>query len=158
MAAYDPNFSWKVAGLQSVDAGTAGRVFKEIEESGEELTPQAVVNASRDEDAPLHKEFEWRDDIAAEKYRCQQAQSMIRNLVIVNATDEEEHPKYERAYVSTPGGKNVYHTIQATLNNEVWKEHLLMTAKREMEQFIAKYRRIESLAGVISAMEHALSE
>lgn len=155
MAAYESRFSWKVNGLYHVDAATAGKVFQEIEDSGVDLTPQAVVDASRDEDAPLHNAFEWDDDIAAEKYRCSQAQAMLRNLVISKVTDEEEREgKGEvRAYVSGPGGNNVYRTIQATLKNEVWKAHLLMTARREMEQFLAKYRRIEELATVVNAID-----
>lgn len=44
------------------------------------LRPQAVVDAARDEDSPLHGAFEWDDGIAAEKYRLDQAQRLIRSF------------------------------------------------------------------------------
>lgn len=156
MAAYE----YKVKGLYSVPAQVAGELFEKLEASDTGLTPQAVVDASRPEDAPLHNEFEWRDDVAAEKYRCEQARKMI-NVVIVKSVDRDEEEEtgkrvYDRAFVSTPDGIGSYHSLHTTLNNEVWKAHLLMSAKREMEQFIAKYRQIEELAGVVSAISDYL--
>lgn len=47
------------------------------------LRPKAVVDAARPEDSPLHKEFEWDDGVAAEKYRLEQAQQLIRSFRVV---------------------------------------------------------------------------
>lgn len=154
MAAY--SYEFKVKGLQHVSAQTCGEVFEELENSETGLTPQALVDVSRPEDAPLHDEFEWDDEAAAEAYRRDQARKMILNIVIVKADEEGNKKEPVRAYVSAPGGKGQYVAIQSALNNEVWKAHLLMEAKREMEQFVCKYKRIEELASVVDAIREYL--
>lgn len=58
-----------------------GEVCLELEKEGR-LTAKNLVDVSRDEDAPLHNEFEWSDDIAAEKYREVQAGYIIRSVEI----------------------------------------------------------------------------
>lgn len=154
MAAY--SYAYKVKGLQHVSAQTCGEVFETLEKSETGLTPQALVDASRSDDAPLHGEFEWDDEVAAEAYRCDQARKMILNVVIVKA-DESGNPKDPvRAYVSAPGGKGQYVAMKSALSNEVWKAHLLMEARREMEQFVNKYKRIEELASVVNAITEYL--
>ena len=58
-----------------------GEVCLELEKKGR-LTAKNLVDISRDEEAPLHNEFEWSDDIAAEKYREVQAGYIIRSVEI----------------------------------------------------------------------------
>lgn len=41
------------------------------------LTPEAVVEAARPADSPLHRRFEWDDAAAAEGYRREQARHLI---------------------------------------------------------------------------------
>ena len=49
------------------------------------LRPQAVVDAARDKDSPLHGAFCWDDTEAAQRYRIIQAQALIRSFrVTVN--------------------------------------------------------------------------
>ena len=154
MSAY--TYEYKLPGLVDAPAQVVGEIFEELEKSETGLTPQALVDASRDEEAPLHDEFEWRDDVAAEKYRCDQAAKIIRNVVIVKSQDDEERKAPTRAYVSIPGNEHRYVAVKAALDNAVWKEHLLLTAKREMQQFYGKYRRLDELAGVLDAIAEYL--
>ena len=71
-------YKWKVAGLMPVDAQTAGEELNRIYTKNGALNPADIVDESRPEDAPLHDCFEWRDDVAAEKYREQQDAPGIR--------------------------------------------------------------------------------
>ncbi len=58
--------------------------LKEIaKRDGGKLRPQAVVDAARDEDSPLHNAFCWDDTEAARLYRLDQAQRLIRRFKIV---------------------------------------------------------------------------
>ena len=66
MAAFECKYSYRVPGLQKAPAEVTGRVFEELANSEGGLSPRTLVDASRDENAPLHNEFEWRDDVAAE--------------------------------------------------------------------------------------------
>lgn len=133
---------------------TVGEVCEQLEKSERGLTPQALLDASRDENAPLHNEFEWDDTVAAEKWRLEQARLLIANIRIVRSNDEQERNAYkERGFVSTPGNKGVYVGMQTALNQEKLRSYLLDQAKRDSQSFIAKYRRLQELAEVCEAME-----
>ena len=66
MAAFECRYSYRVPGLQKAPAEVTGRVFEALANSESGLSPRTLVDASRDVNAPLHNEFEWRDDVAAE--------------------------------------------------------------------------------------------
>lgn len=156
MAAF--NYAFHVPGLQKNSIETISRVLNELAESEEGLTPKTLLEASRDENAPLHNEFEWNDGIAAEKYRQYQAQKIIQNVYIKYSTDEQERKeKQERAFVPVPGGQSVYVTLKSALTNEEWKSHLMEEAQRDIKVFVAKYRRLTELQGLIHEMEALLT-
>lgn len=64
-------------------------------ENGNKLRTADIVEAAEPKEAPLHPCFEWRNTIAAHKYREYQA----RNLVLEVKTFNVETKKDERAYV-----------------------------------------------------------
>lgn len=152
MAAFECKYSYKVPGLQKAPAEVTGKVFEELANSEKGLSPRTLVDASRDVDAPLHNEFEWRDDVAAEKYRLTQAQGIITNLRIVTI-QADGGKALDRAFVVKPGGESQYVFIQNALSREDWKDHLIEEARRECKAFLGKYRRIKALAGITDAME-----
>lgn len=157
MAAF--RYAYKVEGLQKTSAQIAGEVMEQLEQTEEGLTPQSLVDASRAEDAPLHDEFEWDDDVAAEEYRKVQARKLIQNVVILAAEKSEEKPaETTRAYVSAPGRESRYIPVRTALSDKVFKAHLLMMAKREAAQFAAKYRAVKELCSVIDAIDKFLTE
>lgn len=147
MAAYE----YRVKGLYSAPAQAVGELFEKLEKSKAGLTPQSVVDASRDKKSLLHNEFEWDDKIAAEGYRRNQASAIIRNVVVVKATTDEEERRV-RGFVSIPGGTTNYVTIEHALKRDEWREHLMKQAKCDMLEFEAKYRVLTELADVIAAM------
>ena len=152
MAAYEYVFK----GMYKVPAQTVGEVLEGLERNGG-LTPKTLLDSQRDENAPLHNEFEWDDTIAAEKWRLDQAQRMIQSIRIVQTDDTEERKAYrERSFVSTPGGRNVYVSMDTAMHKEEYRNHLLEQAKRDSEVYLAKYRRMEELAAVVTAMEDFL--
>ena len=67
--------------------------LKEIaKRDGGLLRPQAVVDAARPKDSPLHGAFCWNNTEAAQKYRLLQAQQIIRSFRV---TIEDNGAKYE---------------------------------------------------------------
>lgn len=60
-----------------------------VDVHGKSLRPQHVVDAARPAESPLHAHFEWRDDIAAERYRIEQAKGLIRVHVTVSTRPVE---------------------------------------------------------------------
>ena len=54
--------------------------LRKLEDKDGRLTPEAVVEAARSEDDPMHSYFEWDDAKAGEKYRVDQARTLIRSV------------------------------------------------------------------------------
>ena len=151
-----PAYEYAVKGLHKVPAQQMGEFFEQLEHSASGLNPESVLDASREEGTLLHDEFEWDNDVAAEKYRLNQAQEMMTclRIVIAETDDTEERTVYrERGFVSIPGGKSAYVSIRSAMTNDVWREHLMEQARRDMETFCAKYQRLGELAPVIQAMK-----
>lgn len=143
-------YTWKTKNLFKTDANTAGQIFEELENTIG-LTAENVVNVSRDEDAPLHYEFEWDDEVAAEEWRKRQAQNMISNLSIVLVETEDEDATPVRAFYATE--LHHYENIRAIITNEEKKDDLLIKAIRELQAFKKKYRILSELQTIFSAID-----
>ena len=98
------------------------KAIVELETRQGTLSSQVVVDEARDISSPLHPFFQWDDSIAAEAYRIQQAESLIRRVKIETvvsdttitsvryvsmrgsdvADDEQEEKAPSRNYVSIP--------------------------------------------------------
>ena len=157
MAAYKYSYG-EMSKLFKNPAEVAGEVCRQLAESEKGLTPKTLVDASRSKTAPLHNEFEWKNNIAAEKYREEQAACIIRHLIIVRI-DQEEKPKYrDRSFVFTGEKKTGYVPLDKALNNEIWRANLLNSAKRDMQTFVAKYHRLNELSTIINDMNQILGQ
>lgn len=153
MAAYE----YKVKGLYKVSAQVVGEICEELQNSQQGLTPETLLEVASDKSCPLHDEFEWRDDVAAQKYRLHQAATMIRAVTIVIESGKAEQTN-ERAFVSKPGGESAYVSLKNAISNDTWREHLLKQATDELRWFQGKYRRLEELAGVNAEIDKFLRE
>lgn len=151
MAAYE----YKVPGLFKCDAQVAGEICEELQNSPQGLTPETLLAVSRDESSPLHNDFEWRDDVAAHKYRLQQAADLIRCITIV-IDSNDANQQNERAFVVKPGRESAYVSLKNAISNDVWREHLLKQAKDELRWFQGKFRRLDELAGVNAEIDKFL--
>jgi hypothetical protein len=90
--------------ITAVSAQTIGDELSRIQREDHAVTPTAVVNAARPDDAPLHPAFEWDDVIAAEAHREHQARTLIRSVTVIR--DEKREPVYTHVqsigYMPTP--------------------------------------------------------
>ena len=142
-------YQWKGPGIMPVDAQTAGEELSRIYDQHGTLEPETIVNESRPEDAPLHDCFEWRDDIAAEKYRQHQAANIVRTIVVIESA--EQKPKEGvRAFVRS---NEHYEPIQVTVNDADKMTALLQSALRELAAFRRKYQMLSELAPIFESIE-----
>lgn len=150
-------YKWKTYNYKT-SAAVAGSVCEELDRTVG-LTPENLVDASRPEDAPLHQEFEWNDELAAEEYRKTQARLLISNLSIVI---EEQKQEPVRAFFSLQSGfrKNsgLYESTIMILGDDQKREKLLETAKKELEAFKKKYQLFSELADVFEAINLVVNE
>lgn len=135
---------WKVKGLYKADAQ---KVADEI--GSGQITPQEVLEKAKDLNSELHKCFEWDDTIAAEKYRLQQARSIIINLVYVPKKEEEQSVRC----FSLTSKVSTYQPTQQFLVQEDEYQTLLKRALAELEAFKRKYHTLAELEAVFEAME-----
>lgn len=130
-------------------AQTIGEECERLESEGR-LTPKALVDESRPDDAPLHGCFEWNDTVAAEMYRQTQAAYLIRS-VEVTVTESSEPT---RAFVATVSDDvREYKTVGYMLRSSDGREALLDSARRELLSFRRKYQTLHELAGVFEAID-----
>lgn len=142
-------YRWKKGSVVAADPQVAGEVCAELERSVG-LTQANLVEASRDEDAPLHGCFEWDDEVAAEKYRENQAGYIIRSLeaVVVEGSDPQ------RAFLNIVSeGARSYSSTEVLLRDETSREAVLAQAMMELEAFRRKYAGLEELAELFAAMD-----
>lgn len=141
-------FTWKDGSRHSVSAQVAGEVCSALERQNQ-LTAKNLVEVSRPEDAPLHKEFCWDDEKAAEMYREQQARVLIRHVVTVSETEE----KPIRAFINLEVEDAEYYRIDTVLSSEDKYEKMLTRALAELRMFEKKYADLASLKPVFQAID-----
>ena len=135
-----------------VSAQVAGEECERLESEGR-LTPQALVDESRPEDAPLHGCFEWDDTVAAEKWRQAQAAYIIRSVEVT----VEESAEPVRAFVATISDESrEYRSVGYVLRRADSREALLDSARRDLLAFRRKYQTLHELADVIAAIDGAI--
>lgn len=94
-----------------LDAQAVGEELERIRiANAGKLDTTVVVQEATAETSPLHKAFTWDDTDAAYKWRLSEAQSMIRNIVIVEEqTGEVQKAFYTIQTVTTDGERENYY-------------------------------------------------
>lgn len=76
-------YEWKIRSLaKGIDANLALQELERIESVYGVLSAENILSESRNDNAILHPLFEWQEDVAAEKYRMQQARFILNNIHI----------------------------------------------------------------------------
>ena len=94
-------YEFKQGARFKVDADTVGNELARIQKEHGVTTPKAVVDVARPEDAPLHPAFEWRDDVAGEKFRHWQARNLIKSVHVVTDNDGKRDSDQFMVHVPT---------------------------------------------------------
>lgn len=139
---------WKINGIFKADAQ---KVADEIIAIGEEATPAQILEKARNEETELHKCFTWDDSVAAEKYRLQEARTVVRLLVIEREEDDPE-PVRQFFKVSNDHDVGYKQTILIVRDQDEYKA-LLRQAKAELTMFKNKYKTLTELEGVFEAID-----
>lgn len=144
-------YEWKTASYIKVDANVAGKQCEQLEKTVG-LTPKNLLDANRDESAPLHNEFEWQDDIAAEKYREGQARHIIACLCVRAETTAGEQSEPVRAFLKIEP-ESEYQSINVILQSADSHVAMLSMALRELEAFRKKYKALAELKPLFDVIE-----
>lgn len=155
-------YVWKI-NKYPVDAQVAGETIEDIKnKSGKDfIEPEELLEASRDENAPLHCCFEWDNNIAAEKYRIRQARELIQNVTVTimkeNLTPEG---KIYRAFVNVAdyNDKGKYVPVNVAMEVKDYRKQILENALFELQNFKRKYQDYVELSKVISVIDEVVED
>lgn len=144
-------YEWKTASYIKADANVAGKQCEELERTGG-LTPKRLLDANREKSAPLHNEFEWRDDIAAERYRENQARHIIACLCVRAETTNGEKSEPIRAFLKT-APESEYQSLEVILQSADSRSAMLAMALKELKAFQRKYNSLAELKPLFDVLE-----
>lgn len=136
--------TWKLKGYFKADPQ---KVYAEI--GSTQVTPEEVLEKARNEKTELHKCFEWDDDVAAEKYRLQQARQIIQLLVITPV--EEEHTPMRVFQITSE--TNVYQPTKMFLEQPDEYAVLLQRAKGELKAIRNRYKMLSELETIFEEID-----
>lgn len=141
------------AQVDGIAAQVAGDELERIRvKSNGQMTPRAVVDESRPDDAPLHPVFEWDDEVAAEAWREEQARYVIRSVAVVYEEAPQQEP--QRAFVSVSVEKRPsYTSTAAALSDADLRQQVLQRALSELASWRKRYAELNELAKVFTAID-----
>ncbi len=147
-------YRWKDGARISISAPKAGKALVKLKNKQGLVIDDDVVEAARDPKSVFHDHFEWDDAICGEVHRREQAQHLIRCLVVRGKADEA--PKQTFFGIRRKEGTEYFHRV-AVLRSKQLADDLMAQAKRDMQRFVARYDEIKGdLEGVFGAIEQAL--
>ena len=112
------------------------------------LTCEAVLDAARPENSPLHGYFTWDDSRAAERYRLIEAGRLIATVRIEYRRKKAAQVVYAPAFIPTgtnSEGKREYFPVEEVTRNEFLQQKALADARSEMEGTRARYSHLVDL-------------
>ena len=118
------------------------------------INPHDVVRFARNPKTALHSCFTWDDSEAAEKWRLHQARNLIR--VIVNVIPSVDEETEYRAYVSLKQDRvngTGYRPMVTVLSDDELRQVMLDEALEALTAIKEKYKTIKELAEVFEAVD-----
>lgn len=143
---------------KDADAQKIGEALSAIaERSGGHLLPNAVVQTARDKRSVLHPHFEWQDNLAAEKYRLDQARAIIQSIRI---TDPRAEEGTIRAFISIREGASgtSYRSLDSVMSSADLQARVLAAAERDLLAFETRYRDLSEICDLIRTAREKVSE
>jgi len=138
-----------------------------IESAEGRLVPSTVVDAARDPESPLHSLFEWDDSRAAERFRLDQARTIIRRVTVTVTTQEETvtipvyvhdpeaPPRVERYKRIQVIAQNEAETL-ALMRQEIGRAQGLITRVRDVATVLRWQKRLAAIVYELGSLREEL--
>jgi hypothetical protein len=129
----------------------AQRVAEEIQQIGNDVTPQQIVDRAKDEASELHKCFEWDNEKAADKYRLYQARQVVCHLVIKDSVEKPDSQPI-RVFHKTDSTEG-YKPFTLIVKDPDEYSKLLERARMELRAFKSKYHSLSELEEIMALID-----
>lgn len=151
-------YKWKSGARIKGDAQASGELFEQLANTPDGLTARTLLDANIPESAPLHSDYEWNDEIAAEKWRLQQSNQFINSITVVMFEEKDggavEQPR--AFHITTEVHK--YEPLTAIVQEPTKYKALLHNALAELSAFERKYKMLKELKPIFKAFEEVKSK
>lgn len=120
------------------------------------LTPKNLVDESRPAKAALHKEFEWNDAIAAERWREEEAGNIIRVIHVEYESGPEES---QRAYVieRREEQEQSYEPVHEVLQRQSGRDKLILDLLRDLQSFRRRFTLVSDLSHAVPVLDSLIA-
>ena len=148
---------WKSGSQFKVDVEVAYREVERIRaKNGGNATAEAVVEAAKSKRNPLHEEFEWDDEAAANEFRLTQARSLLRSIHVIRDEVASDRPQRIYEVVTIRGDdekkvRKVYQSVEEIMADPDSRAELLARALSELVAWQRRYRNLQEWAVVFRA-------
>ena len=113
------------------------------------LTPHALVEHARDPSSPGHSHFEWRDDVAADAWRIEQARRLIRTIRIEYKPTPKSDTRSVRAYWADRTEPVGYRRTEDLAADPVGREVMLAEMAREWKALKRRYEHMAEFVEMV---------
>ena len=131
---------------------------------GGDIDVQTLVDESQPENAPLHNEFEWDDDVAANKWRLFRGRQITACFKIDRGDGRPPTRAYEAVIApnepdesgAAASPRRVFRRIEDIMADPVARDELLGQAIRDALAFKRRYGALQELAKLFAALDDFL--
>ena len=143
----------------TVEADVANAELERIAaENGGEFVVASVVKDAKRKKSPLHNEFEWSDQKAAELQRESRAAELSRWLVVVYEEDGKDTPPVRRFAGVRRGSNKAYAPTEDVMKDPDRRAVMLQEALSRLMSWRVQYRQLNELAIVFRAQDKLIEE
>ena len=145
-------YKWRTGSQIKGNAQVSGELFEQLSQTKEGLTAETLLNANKLKNAPLHNDYEWNNQKAANEWRLHQSRHFLNSLIVVMVNDETSEELHTRAvHITTEAHK--YEPITTIIKEENKYAVLLENALAELNSFKRKYEVLKELKPVFEAID-----
>jgi hypothetical protein len=150
-------FKWKKGSTFKVDAQTAGTFLENLKaENDGILQPDDVVEAAKDPESPIHDEFEWDLQKAANNHWKDRARNLMNHLAVVRVYAEDASEGVS-AFVNVEVAQSTrgYVAMSQVVANDDWRQQMVDDVLNRLKALQKKYEQLDELDGVWAAIKKA---
>ena len=154
------NIYWKAGTQFPVEAKVAADTIRRLQQTlgKDSVTAKELLDASRDENAPLHCCFEWNDTVAAELYRTEQARRIIAAIEVEIVKETDASALKTRLFVNVQPvackKQGEFVAFNVAFGNKDYRQQILHNALNELLAFKRKYSSYQELTEVFNAVSN----
>lgn len=150
-------YKWKTGARIKGSAQASGELFEQLSQTEAGLTAETLLNANKPKNAPLHNDYEWNNQKAANQWRLHQSRHFMDSLTVVMVNYETSEELQTRAvHITTEPHK--YEPITTIIQSESKYECLLSNAFSELQAFQRKYNMLKELTPVFQAITEVIKQ